>query len=173
MESKSCLCCLCLVGTVLTVIGVALSFASLDVNTYGLDYSPITKTIGEQPLTSGFHFLGFMHSFVVYPATFQTFEFSDGEGANRPQIAARSKDGLMVNFRAQFQYQLRMEDLLKLYLTYGKDYKTPCLRFAIDKMNDIAAKYKANEFFKDLQNIQNAMDQELKALFNKECYSNV
>lgn len=43
-----------------------------------------------------------------------------------------------------------MEDLLKLYLTYGEDYKTPCLRFAIDKMNDIAAKYKANEFFKDL-----------------------
>lgn len=66
-----------------------------------------------------------------------------------------------------------MEDLLKLYLTYGSDYKTPCLRFAIDKMNDIAARYKANEFFKDLQNIQNAMDLELKALFNKECYSNV
>jgi len=79
----------------------------------------------------------------------------------------------MVNFRAQFQYQLRMEDLYTLYLTYGEDYKTPCLRFAIDKMNDIAAKYKANEFFKDLQNIQNKMDLELKELFNKECYSNV
>tara|TARA_B110000503_G_scaffold74237_1_gene114646 strand:- start:32 stop:172 length:141 start_codon:yes stop_codon:yes gene_type:complete len=46
-----------------------------------------------------------------------------------------------------------MEELNKLYRTYGEDYKTPCLRFAIDKMNDIAARYKANEFFKDLQNI--------------------
>ena len=37
-----------------------------------------------------------------------------------------------------------------MYKTYGDDYQTPCLRFAIDKMNDVAAKYTANTFFKEI-----------------------
>jgi len=86
----------------------------------------------------------------VYPATFQTFEFSDVDGANRPQIQARSSDGLQVGFRAQFQYQLTMAKLPDLYNRYGEDYQTPCIRFAVDKMNDIASGYTASTFFKNL-----------------------
>ena len=46
-----------------------MSFSSLPVNTYGLDYSPITKTINENVYTSGYHFIGFMHKFISYPST--------------------------------------------------------------------------------------------------------
>ena len=52
--------------------------------------------------TSGFHYLGFMHKFIEYPASMQTLDFSGNTDANRGPIEARSKDGLMVNFRAQF-----------------------------------------------------------------------
>lgn len=68
-----CICCSVCALLVIVVICVILSFSSLDVNTYGLDYSPITKVISTQVFTSGFHYLGFMHKFIVYPATFQTF----------------------------------------------------------------------------------------------------
>ena len=52
-----------------------------------------------------------MHKFIPYPATVITFEFSDEPTANRGLIEARSKDGLMVDFRAQFQYKLVKEYL--------------------------------------------------------------
>ena len=66
----TCICCSVCLLVVMVIILLILSFSSLDVNTYGLDYSPITKTIGAAPLGSGFHYLGFMHKFIVYPATF-------------------------------------------------------------------------------------------------------
>ena len=121
---------------IIVITFVILSFSSLPVNTYGLDYSSITKQINENAYTSGYHYLGFMHSFIEYPTTMQTLDFSDSPTANRGPIEARSKDGLMVNFRAQFQYQFNQADLIHIYKRYGEDYKSPCIRFAVDTMND-------------------------------------
>jgi hypothetical protein len=89
---------------VVLAITIAMSVSSLPVNTYGLDYAGITKTINPNVYTSGWHYIGFMHKFIEYPATMQTLDFSDSSGAHRGSIEARSSDGLMVNFRAQFQY---------------------------------------------------------------------
>ena len=95
-----CMCCAgCFFGLI-AIIFVIMSFSSLPVNTYGLDYSPITKEIADTPLTSGYHWIGFMHKFIEYPSQMQTFDFSDNQNANRGFVEARSKDGLMVNFRA-------------------------------------------------------------------------
>ena len=85
---------------IIVITFVILSFSSLPVNTYGLDYSSITKQINENAYTSGYHYLGFMHKFIEYPTTMQTLDFSYSTTANRGPIEARSKDGLMVNFRA-------------------------------------------------------------------------
>ena len=84
------------------MIFLVLSFSSLPVNTYGLDYSPITKNISPVVFTSGFHYLGFMHKFIEYPSSMQTMDFSKGADASRGPVESRSSDGLMVNFRAQF-----------------------------------------------------------------------
>ena len=86
----------------MVIVFLVLSFSSLPVNTFGLDYSPITKQISPIVFTSGFHYLGFMHKFIEYPSTMQTFDFSGNTDAVRGPIEARSMDGLMVNFRAQF-----------------------------------------------------------------------
>jgi hypothetical protein len=122
---------------------LALSFKSLGVNTYGLDYDAINKVISKDVKTSGVHFVGFMHSFIVYPSTYQTFDFSDNTGASRGAVEARTKDGLMVSFRANFQYKLSQKDLVKLYKKFGADYKTPCIRFAVDLLSDQATKFEA------------------------------
>ena len=66
-------------------------------------------------------------------------DYSNSKDASRGPIEARSKDGLMVNFRAQFQYQLNPKSLVTLYMRYGEDYKSPCIRFAVDTLNDQAA----------------------------------
>jgi hypothetical protein len=69
------------------------------------------------------------------------FKFTDKRGENpvRGPVTARSKDGLMVNFRASFQYRLNKGGLVDQYMKYGEDYKTPCIKLAVDKMNEISS----------------------------------
>lgn len=114
-----------------------------------------------------------MHKFIEYPTTMQTLEFSDTPSANRGAIEARSKDGLMVNFRAQFQYQLNQADLIKLYKRYGDDYKSPCIRFAVDSMNDQASQFAASMFFRNLTSVGMDMQEKLQEVFMVECFSRV
>jgi len=102
--AMQCGCCTLCVGILTFIIFLAGAISTLEVNTYGLDYSNIGKTINENVFKSGIHFLGFGHNFIRYPSQMQTLDLGDGAKANRGMIEARSLDGLMVNFRATFQY---------------------------------------------------------------------
>lgn len=82
------------------IIMLANSFSNLQVNTVGLDYNPIMKSISPFVFKSGIHFLGFNHYFIEYPQSVQTVDFSSG--GDRSPIEARSSDGLMVKFSVQF-----------------------------------------------------------------------
>jgi len=73
-----------------------------------------------------------------------------GESPVRGPVTARSKDGLMVNFRASFQYRLNKNGLVKLYMRYGEDYQTPCIKLAVDKMNELSSRFEAAFFFRNL-----------------------
>ena len=79
----------------------------------------------------------------------------------------------MVNFRAQFQYQLNQKNLLTLYLRYGENYKSPCIRFAVDVMNDQAATFAASMFFRNLTQVGMDMQTKLSTVLEKECFSRV
>ena len=102
--AMQCGCCSLCVGIIGFIVFLSAAISTLEVNTYGLDYSNIGKTINENVFKSGIHFLGFGHSFIRYPSQMQTLDLGDGAKANRGMIEARSLDGLMVNFRATFQY---------------------------------------------------------------------
>jgi len=146
--------CLAILSLIIFLSG---AISTLEVNTYGLDYSNIGKTINENVYKSGIHFLGFGHSFIRYPSQMQTLDLGDGAKANRGMIEARSLDGLMVNFRATFQYQLNEKDLLTLYRKFGEDYKSPCIRYAVDCLNDQASKFQASMFFRNLTTVGTEM----------------
>jgi len=164
---------MCCLVTIIVIIFVSLSLSSLPVNTYGLDYSPISKTINTQIFDSGFHFLGFMHKFIEYPSSTLTINFSDDNGSDRGQIESRSTDGLMVSFNAQFQYTFDRGQLRDLYLRYGEDYKNPCIRYAVDSLNDRATRYNATVFFKDLGTVQEDMRKALSTIFLEHCFATI
>ena len=107
----------------------------------------------------------------------QTLNFGNIEGAkgdvDRGLIQARSIDGLTITFRASFQYQLEESGIYKLYMKYGEDYKSPCIRLAVDSMSDQAAKFNASSFFKNLAGIGTEMQSTLRTLFQKECYARI
>ena len=79
----------------------------------------------------------------------------------------------MVSFNAQFQYTFDRSDVRDLYLRFGENYKDPCIRYAVDILNDQATKYKASMFFKDLATVQEDMKRNLTSTFKAHCYSTI
>ena len=96
-DPKQAVCCCCSL-TAIVAIGalVFFSYSTLDAQEYGLDYSGITKSIDSKFYGSGYHFLGFGHSFLRYPSTVQNMEFSRETNADRPPIMSRTDDGLQI-----------------------------------------------------------------------------
>jgi len=58
-------------------------------------------------------------------------------------------------------------------MKFGEDYKSPCSRYAIDVLNDSAAKYKASNFFKELIKISNKMKEDLRPIMNEKCFMDI
>ena len=173
-DPKKAICACC---TVTSLVAVALlvffSYASLDATEYGLDYSSITKTIDSNPYTSGYHFLGFGHTFIKFPSTVQTMEFSSENTANRPLISSRTEDGLQIQFKATMQYQLQQGKLFSLYMKYGEKFKNPCEKHVIETLNDAATRYDANSFFTSTDTINNQMRDALQTTLTTECFADV
>eukprot|EP01017_Pseudomicrothorax_dubius_P019405 TRINITY_DN2133_c0_g1_i2.p1 TRINITY_DN2133_c0_g1~~TRINITY_DN2133_c0_g1_i2.p1 ORF type:complete len:293 (-),score=92.04 TRINITY_DN2133_c0_g1_i2:68-946(-) len=142
-------------------------------NEYGLDYSGISKTVADKPFVGGIHFLGVGHSFIKFPKTVQTIEFSHYPGANGEPLHSRTLDGLEVALEISFQFKLKVEDLFKLYTTYGTDYRVVYERVANHALTEIATKFTAYDFFMDRTNISNAMIKHLNDEFKKHCYATI
>jgi hypothetical protein len=138
-----------------------------------LDYSGITKTIDRELYTSGIHFLGVGHSFIKYPTTVQTYEFSKARGSDSPSVSSRTKDGLEVNLEISFQFIYISTQLYDLYMTYAADNRIPCMKIAIDILTDVATQYKASQFFFDKEKISAAMQTSLNQTFAQYCYATV
>ena len=121
----------------------------------------------------GYHFLGFGHSFIIYPSTAQNIEFSKERNADRPPIFSRTEDGLALHFKASFQYLLMPDRLYDLYMRYGDDYKSPCQKFAINILNEAATLHNANSFFTKTDVISQKMMQALNNTLERECFASL
>lgn len=168
---------ICLVSSGIGIIALAIlivtSFSQLEVNEVGLDYSGITKTIDKNIFTAGIHFLGVAHSFIKFPITVQTYEFSKQARADNPIVKSRTRDGLEVEIEVSFQYHYITNSLYDLYMKFGTEYRTPCMKIAIDVITDQSTKFEATRFFFDKENISSSMQTNLNKAFTDECFSSV
>ncbi|CAI2376866.1 unnamed protein product [Moneuplotes crassus] len=162
-----------IVGVIAILILIFTSFRSLEVNEIGLNYSGITKSVDRDLYTSGIHFLGVGHSFIKYPTTVQTYEFSKGKGSDAPSVRSRTKDGLEVELEISFQYLYMSLELYDLYMQYGGLEKLPCMKIAIDILTDVATQYKASQFFFDKEKITFAMQKAVNKTFAQYCFATV
>jgi hypothetical protein len=161
------------VGVISILVLVFTSFRSLEVNEIGLNYSGITKTVDNELYTSGIHFLGVGHSFIKYPTTAQTYEFSKAKGSHAPQVRSRTKDGLEVELEISFQYLYISTQVYDLYMTYGMNQLVPCKKIAIDILTDVATQFMASQFFFDKRKISDSMQKQLNGTFAQYCYATV
>ena len=159
----------CLIGigivVALIIAYIALSFSSLEYNEYGLDYSGIWKEVDKSYYSGGIHFLGFKHSFIVFPKSVQTIEF--GKKSDNGAMKSRTSDGLEVILDISFQYELQPKRLYELYMAYGENYEGRMVTVAMDSINKVSNNYTAYNFFINRSEIGDSMKNELDVAMDK------
>lgn len=162
-------CCSCFCSFLLIIFG----FAALEATEFGLNYSWISKSISPNIKENGLYFIGIGHSFIKFPKTVQTIEFSNSKTANQGPIQSRTSDGLEVTLEISFQYILQKDQIYTLYTKYGKNYDYIFQNIAIHTLTEEATKYTAYNFFMDRGTIKDDFQFELNSIFEKLCYSNI
>ena len=164
-----CCCCSCFISSLLIIFG----FSSLEATEFGLNYSWISKSISPKVKENGLYFIGIGHSFIKFPKTVQTIEFSNQKTANKGPIQSRTSDGLEVTLEISFQYILNKDKIYELYSKYGKNYDYIFQNIAVHILTEEATKYTAYNFFMDRGKIKDDFQKELNEMFEELCYSNI
>jgi len=150
----SCVCCLLVVGV---VIGAA-SFGSVRQNEYGLVFNWMTKSITPKVYHGGRHMIGPANSFVVFPATVQTIEFSERRGRRTAErLHTRTKEGLALQLSISFQYLLKKDDLPELYALTNINYEGLFTRLARDQILEAASEYEGPQYWQERDRIAEYM----------------
>ena len=164
-----CCCCSCCISFLLIIFG----FASLEATEFGLNYSWISKNISPNIKENGLYFIGIGHSFIKFPKTVQTIEFSKQKTANKGPIQSRTSDGLEVTLEISFQYVLNKDKIYDLYTKYGSNYNYIFQNIAVHTLTEEATKYTAYNFFMDRGKIKDDFQKELNEIFEQLCYSTI
>lgn len=166
-----------IVGSLLAIVALiaVVSFASLgcvEQNEYGLLYNWVTKTITDKVYHGGTHLIGPWNSFVTFPATVRTLEFSDRIGYRTAEaLHTRTKEGLGLHLSISFQYLLDPERIPQLYALTNQAYEGLFTRIARDQLLEAASEYEGPEYWLDRKTIGDHMrrlvDQQLQASYSK------
>eukprot|EP00933_Yihiella_yeosuensis_P019152 TRINITY_DN15540_c1_g2_i1.p1 TRINITY_DN15540_c1_g2~~TRINITY_DN15540_c1_g2_i1.p1 ORF type:complete len:327 (+),score=53.70 TRINITY_DN15540_c1_g2_i1:40-981(+) len=163
----------CGCGAIALVILVVASLASLEYTEIGLNYSWFSSDVDTQGYGAGLYLLGPGHSFIRFPSTVQTIQFSNERGSSGGMLRSRTSDGLEVSLEVSFQYQLNVTSAYDLYHKFGTDYERIYVNMAMDLLTRVATIYNASQFFSDRQKIALGMEEELKSHFGTDGYCSI
>uniref|UniRef100_A0A7S1MB42 Band 7 domain-containing protein n=2 Tax=Alexandrium catenella TaxID=2925 RepID=A0A7S1MB42_ALECA len=143
---------------VLLGVGTLTSLKQVDQNQYGLVVNWITKKIGSQVYHGGLHCVGFWNTFVNFPATVQTIEFSERKGLHTTgALHTRTKEGLSLHLSIAFQYKLHPDGLPALYALTNMQYEALFVRIARDQLLEVASDYEGPQYWRQRKEIGDKM----------------
>eukprot|EP00442_Polarella_glacialis_P035801 CAMPEP_0115065328 /NCGR_PEP_ID=MMETSP0227-20121206/10190_1 /TAXON_ID=89957 /ORGANISM="Polarella glacialis, Strain CCMP 1383" /LENGTH=393 /DNA_ID=CAMNT_0002451105 /DNA_START=44 /DNA_END=1225 /DNA_ORIENTATION=- len=151
-------------GAALALLVVVLcSLGTLQPTEYGLRYNRVTKQVDHSIVyRSGRHLIGPMSSFLTFPATVQSLEFSNRSGAKAQPLSTRTAEGLALTLHVAFQYHLVQDEVAALYSSANVLYESLYMKIARDVLLKAAANYNAPQYWterlnvgKDMQNLVN------------------
>ena len=90
------------------VVLLAFSFATVEPTEWAIAKNKISKQIDKDTIyDGGRHLIGPLYSFITFPATYKTIEFSDDNRyADAGPLKTNTKEGLEIYLHVSFQYQL-------------------------------------------------------------------
>jgi len=140
-------------GLCVLVGGVLLGLSSVgqvDQNEYGLVMNWVTKKIGNQVYHGGTHPIGFWNTFITFPATIQTIEFSERPWMHTASsLHTRTKEGLGLHLSISFQYKLNPDEIPKLYALTNLQYEGLFTRIARDQLLEAASEYEGPNYWQN------------------------
>lgn len=149
-------CGVCVFVAIVFGVLMAFSYKKLAANEVGLDYSANSLLINTDRLyTAGIHYLGVGHSWILYTRKILTLEMT----SEREKILARTKDGLQISLKCRLDYRLMIDAkrLAALYLMFKGEYEKAYRSITRGAVRDVAAEYTAFEFWRQRENITEAM----------------
>jgi len=135
------------------------SVGQVDQNQYGLVVNWVTKAIGTKVYHGGTHVLGPWNTFVTFPATVQTIEFSDRPQRTTESLHTRTKEGLGLHLSISFQYKLKPEEIPALYQIANLQYEMLFTRIARDQLLEAASEYEGPQYWLNRKRIGDHMRQ--------------
>eukprot|EP00397_Hematodinium_sp_SG-2012_P058241 GEMP01073514.1.p1 GENE.GEMP01073514.1~~GEMP01073514.1.p1 ORF type:complete len:349 (+),score=66.93 GEMP01073514.1:90-1136(+) len=129
------------------------SIGSLMPTEYGVGYNSVTKSIGSKTYHGGRHWIWPWNSFITFPATVVTVEFSDDKHAQQGPLETRTKDGLALELSLSFQYHVQKDSVAKLYALANLLYEPLFIRNARDVLMKAGADYEAFEYWQERDRI--------------------
>lgn len=147
------ICSIISLTVLVTIILIACSLSVLSYNEVGLNYSTWFKTIEDKTYSHGIQFIGLGHGFQRYDIKVNTIEYSKNQDATLPMIKCRTRDGLVLDLEASFQYRVLPDKLFNIYTNYGTQEKQILTRVALDVISDTATLFNSSKFFDDRSSI--------------------
>jgi len=146
-------CCFC-VCLITSCILFGVSWDVIEPTELGLAFDGnIQKIEGDKVFSSGRYLIGLGRSFIIFPATQQTLRFGDPvtmhyDEPDSGDIECRTKDGLAIRLEVAVQFLIsnKKEDLYRLYLDTGGDWRFLYLKLVQHVVRDVASLYEAIEF---------------------------
>mmetsp|Transcript_117804 Transcript_117804/g.367065 ORF Transcript_117804/g.367065 Transcript_117804/m.367065 type:complete len:373 (+) Transcript_117804:91-1209(+) len=154
------------VGSVvlLALVLTLMSLKQVDQNEYGLVFNWMTKQIGSKVFHGGLHLIGFWNTFVTFPATVQTIEFSERtEKRTTGSLHTRTKEGLALHLGIAFQYKLNPDGLPDLYALTNLQYESLYVRIARDQLLEVASDYEGPQYWQERKEIGDKMREQVNA----------
>jgi regulator of protease activity HflC (stomatin/prohibitin superfamily) len=139
-----------------------------------LKYNWVWMTISEDVIRSpGWRFVGPFNDVIRYPKTLQNIEY---DSSHFELMDGRTKDGLPIILAVAFQYRLKPQELVQLYMDYEQTYGAYKKIFELVGMHEIteeATRHSAYEFFTEKQSIADIMKTRLNDYFSANLHAEV
>jgi regulator of protease activity HflC (stomatin/prohibitin superfamily) len=137
---------------------VMMSLDQVEQNQFGLVFNWVTKSIGTKVYHGGTHFIGFWNTFVTFPATVMTIEFSTRVGLRTSEaLHTRTKEGLGLHLSIAFQYKLNPSEIPQLYALTNDMYESLYTRIARDQLLEAASEYEGPQYWLERKTIGDHM----------------
>lgn len=161
----------CFITLLVTIILLAVSWATLSPQEYGLKYNGVTKTMDDdQVYSSGRIYVGVGGSFYKFPRKLTYVEFSTSKGN---ALDVWSADGQQVFVEASFYYQLRGDKIHDLFYTYGTSIDRVVRYMAAETLRNVATLYETEDFFTNRSAIDDTMTQSLQTRLAADAFASV
>eukprot|EP00927_Polykrikos_kofoidii_P057512 TRINITY_DN51652_c0_g1_i1.p1 TRINITY_DN51652_c0_g1~~TRINITY_DN51652_c0_g1_i1.p1 ORF type:complete len:369 (-),score=61.19 TRINITY_DN51652_c0_g1_i1:168-1181(-) len=154
-------CCSCC--CILFLVTIIFSLGTVPPLHYGITVNQINKNADTETVYGpGRHLISPFKSFILFPASIKTIEFTDRstirtQGNRQSSLHTRTKDGLAVQMHVSMQYQLAAAEVGQLYRDLSWNYETVFVSTARDVLTKAASSFEGVQFWANREDMKNSM----------------